>query len=123
MRLFVAGAALGVLAGCGLGPFGGVDQKDIDDAASQTCAEVRSGIAAFNERDYDGTIDHFVRARTFAEKYADLSDEKQADELLEAVEYYATLPADEYREAFTTSRRFLEYKRITLGQCQTGTTT
>ena len=122
MRLFAAGAALVVLAGCGLGS-SGPDQDTIDDAASETCAEVRSGIDAFNEKNYTRTVDHFMKARPLAKRYAELSDDKKADDLLEAVDYYAHLPAEDYPRAFANSRRFLEYKKITLGQCETGTST
>ena len=122
MRPFVACAAVVAVAGCGLGP-SGPDQDSIDDAAAETCSEVRSGIDAFNHKDYTGTVDHFVKARPLAKRYAELSDDKKADELLEAVEYYAHLPAEEYPRAFTNSRRFFEYKKITLGQCETGTST
>jgi hypothetical protein len=121
MRPLVACATLAALAGCGLGP--GPDQDAIDDAAAATCSEVRSGIDAFNDKDYTGTVDHFVKARAPAKRYAELSDDEKADELLEAVEYYAHLPAEEYPTAFANSRRFLEYKKITLGQCETGTST
>src|SRR5687767_14135759 len=122
MRPFVACATLVMLAGCGLGS-AGPDQDAIDDAAAETCAEVRSGIDAFNEKNYSGTVDHFMKARPLAKRYAELSDDKKADDLLEAVEYYAHLPAEEYPRAFTNSRRFLEYKKITLGQCKAGTST
>ena len=122
MRPFVACAALVVLAGCGLGS-SEPDQDTIDDAAAETCAEVRSGIDAFNEKDYTGTVDHFKKAKPLAKRYAELSDDKKADDLLEAVDYYAHLPADEYRRAFANSRRFLEYKKITLDQCAAGTST
>jgi hypothetical protein len=121
MRPVVACLALAMLAGCEFLGIGGPDQDAIDGVASQACAEVRSGIAAFNEKDFDGTVDHFVRARPFARKYAELSDEKRADELLEPVEYHAHLPAEDYRDAFVNSPRFLEYKRITLTQCEAGT--
>lgn len=123
MRLFVAGAALVALTGCGFSPLGGPDQGEVDDAAAQTCAEVRAGIAAFNDRDYTGTVEHFVKAKPFARRYADLSDEKVADDLLEAVEYYAALPPRRYREAFAESRQFLKYQQITLGQCEVGAST
>lgn len=122
MRLFVACAALVVLAGCGLGS-SEPDQDTIDDAAAETCSEVRSGIDAFNEKNYTSTVDHFRNARPLAKRYADLSDDKKADDLLEAVEYYARLPAEDYPRAFANSRRFLEYKKITLGQCESGTST
>ena len=122
MRPFVARAALVALAGCGLSP-AGPDQDSIDDAAAETCSEVRSGIDAFNHKDYTGTVAHFVKARPLAKRYAELSDDKEADDLLEAVEYYAHLPAKEYPRAFANSRRFFEYKKITLGQCETGAST
>jgi hypothetical protein len=113
--------ALAVMAGCSVFGIGGPDQDTIDAAASLTCAEVRSGIAAFNEKDYAGSVHHFIQARPFAERYAELSDQKEADDLFEAVEYYAHLPAQDYRDAFAHSRRFLVYKKITLDQCDTGT--
>ena len=122
MRLFVACAALVVLAGCGLGS-SQPDQDTIDDAAAETCSEVRSGIDAFNEKNYTSTVDHFRKARPLAKRYADLSDDKKADDLLEAVEYYARLPAEDYQRAFANSRRFFEYKKITLGQCESGAST
>lgn len=122
MRLSIACAALVLVAGCGLGP-SGPDQDTIDDAAAETCAEVRSGIDAFNEKNYTGTVNHFVKARPLAKRYAELSNDKKADDLLEAVEYYAHLPAQEYPRAFANSRRFLEYKKITLGQCESGMST
>jgi hypothetical protein len=121
MRPFVACLALALLAGCEFLGIGGPDQDAVDAAISLTCAEVRSGIAAFNEKDYQRTVDHFTQARPFAQRYAELSDEKEADDLFEAVKYYAHLPAEEYRDAFANSRRFLEYKQITLEQCESGT--
>lgn len=122
MRPFLACVAGVVLAGCSLSS-SEPDQDTIDDAAAETCAEVRSGIDAFNEKDYSGTVDHFNTAKPLAKRYAELSDDKKADDLLEAVEYYARLPAEEYPRAFASSRRFLEYKKITLGQCESGTST
>lgn len=123
MRILVAGVVLVVLTGCGFPTPGGADQKTVDEAAAATCGEVRAGIAAFNEEDYEATVDRFEKARPLAEEYAELSDGKDADDLLEAVDYYADLPAEDYREAFTSSRQFLEYKKITLGQCESGTST
>lgn len=122
MRPFVACSVLVMLTGCGL-VSSEPDQDAIDDAAAETCAEVRAGIAAFNRKDYAGTVDHFVKAEPLAKRYAELSDDKKADDLLEAVDYYAKLPAEEYPRAFANSRRFLEYKKVTLGQCESGTST
>ena len=121
MREYVPGIALAMVTGCGFAGIGGPDQDAIDAAESLTCAEVRSGIDAFNEKDYDATVDHFEKATVFAKRYAELSEEKKADDLLEAVEYYATLPAEDYRDAFANSPRFLRYKSVTLGQCDSGT--
>ena len=123
MRSFVAIPGLVAVAGCEVLGLGGPGPDVIETAASLTCAEVRSGIDAFNDKDYDSTVDHFRQARPFAKRYAELSDEKKADDLLEAIEYYAHLPAEDYADAFRNSRRFLEYKKITLDQCQTGTET
>jgi hypothetical protein len=41
-----------------------------------------------------------MQARPFAQRYAELSNEKLADDLLEAVEYFAHLPVEDYRDAF-----------------------
>jgi len=91
---------------------------------SATCEEVLAGVADFNTGDFDGTVDHFVDAVPLAE--ADLRREKQtgtsdtvqeASLLLEAVRWYADLPAEDYAEAFRTSMDFKRYQAITLGQC------
>ncbi|WP_309647266.1 hypothetical protein [Nocardioides sp.] len=79
------------------------------------CAEVRAGIAAFNEGDYDETVARFVAAVPLAEEQVDGS--KQADDLLEAIRWYAELPAEDYPEAAISSQDFATYKAITLGQC------
>lgn len=79
------------------------------------CAEVRAGIAAFNEGDYEETIERFVAAVPLAEDQLDGSP--AADELLEAVRWYAELPAEDYPEAAISSPEFATYKAITLGQC------
>lgn len=79
------------------------------------CAEVRAGIAAFNEGDYEETIERFVAAVPLAEEQLDGS--AAADDLLEAVRWYAELPAEDYPEAAISSPEFATYKAITLGQC------
>lgn len=108
-----------VLAGCSivgsddpLGP-GSEPAPETTDA----CAEVRDGIDAFNLGDYDETVDHFRDAEPLAEAQLAADDSQAATDLLEAVRYYANLPADEYPEAARSSADFEKYKRITLGQC------
>jgi len=91
---------------------------------SATCEEVLAGVTAFNTGDYDATVGHFVDAVPLAE--ADLRQAEQtgtsetvqqASLLLEAVRWYADLPAEDYAEAFRTSMDFKRYQAITLGQC------
>jgi len=84
-------------------------------AESPACAEVRAGVAAFNEGDYEETVARFVDAVPLAEKQLDGS--AQADDLLEAVRWYAELPAEDYPVASVSSPEFAAYKAITLGQC------
>lgn len=87
-------------------------------AGDLTCEEVRAGVAAFNESLYEETVERFRAALPPAKEYARLSDDTVADDLLEAVQYYADLPAAEYREAFESSPDFTKYQVITLGQCE-----
>lgn len=82
---------------------------------SEACAEVRSGIEAFNLGELDETIDHFEKALPLAEERDDGSE--PARRLIEAVRYYAELDADQYLEAARSSPDFAKYKAITLGQC------
>ena len=86
----------------------------------QTCSDVRAGIKLFNANDYAGTIKKFVDAEVTAVAFADKSDTKAADDLLEAVAYYANLAPDDYPEAARSSKDFAKYKAITLGQCTEG---
>jgi hypothetical protein len=90
-------------------------EKDVPVVDSEACAEVRTGIAAFNEGDYDGTVEHFEAAVPLAEGQDDGS--AMAGDLVEAVRYYAELDAEEYPEAARSSPQFAKYKAITLGQC------
>ncbi len=82
---------------------------------SPACEQVRAGIAAFNEGDYEETVARFVAAVPLAEEQVDGS--VAADGLLEAVRWYAALPADDYLAAFQESPEFERYQQITLGQC------
>ncbi|GAA0979865.1 hypothetical protein GCM10009562_26970 [Nocardioides aquaticus] len=84
-------------------------------ARTPACAEVRAGIDAFNEGDYDETVARFVEAVPLAEEQLDGSD--RADQLLEAVRWYAALPPEDYPEAAVSSEEFQLYKAITLTQC------
>lgn len=95
---------------------GGDDQR-AQRAFDETCSLVRSGVAAFNESDYDTTVERFRAALEPARALTEATDDTRADELLEAVEYYADLPADDYREAFESSPDFKRYQQTTLGQC------
>ncbi len=131
-RYAVAAAVLVLVAGC---TGGGASEDDAAPAATgsepaapsvsppgedgDTCAEVRAGIDAFNEGDYDETVARFEAALPLAEAAADRSENRAADLLLEAVVYYAELPAEDYLDAAASSPDFQRYKAITLGQCMT----
>lgn len=127
----VALAALGSLAGCSDSSDEPVEiQADEAPSASgsDACAEVRDGIDAFNRGDFDETVDHFRTALPLAQQQADEaadegSDDEgsaEADDLVEAVTYYAELAPDDYLESARTSEDFARYKAITLGQCYPG---
>jgi hypothetical protein len=96
-------------------PSTGTSETDVPVVDSEACAEVRTGIAAFNDGDFAGTVEHFVAAVPLAEEQDDGSAE--AGQLVEAVRYYAALDAEAYAEASRTSPEFAKYKAITLGQC------
>ena len=88
-----------------------------DASASPACAEVRAGIDAFNAGDFAGTVDHFLRALPLARAQASTKPSRAADDLLEAVTYYAQLAPEDYLQSAASSPRFAKYKAITLGQC------
>lgn len=96
-------------------PSAGTAEADVPVVDSEACEEVRTGIEAFNLGDYDGTVEHFEAALPLAEEQDDGST--MADQLIEAVRYYAALDAEAYPEAARTSPEFAKYKAITLGQC------
>ena len=91
---------------------------DVDVIDSETCAEVRSGIEAFNLGEFDETVEHFEKALPLAQEQDDGS--VPASQLVEAVRYYAELDAELYLEASRSSPEFAKYKAITLGQCMSG---
>lgn len=115
MRSIAAAAAVLALTAACTG--GGGDDGTAQRAFDQTCGLVRSGVAAFNENDYPETIERFRAALDPARRLAAATDDPRADDLLEAVEYYAGLPADKYRKAFESSPDFKRHQATTLGQC------
>ena len=90
-----------------------------EDAAavvdSPACTEVRAGIDAFNQGDFDGTVEHFEAALPLAEEQDDGS--AAAGQLVDAVRYYAELRPGRYPDAARSSPDFARNKAITLGQC------
>ncbi len=116
MRSLVAATLLLSLAACG--SVGTSDAKPTTaELQQQTCAEVRKGVDAFNDHDYAGTASHFRKAIAPATAFAKTTSASDADDLLNAVRYYAGLQPHEYPEAARTSSDFAKYKSITLGQC------
>ncbi|MGJ9412481.1 hypothetical protein ACHAAC_07195 [Aeromicrobium sp. CF4.19] len=107
-------AAGALLAGCGLL---GDDEQGAEDAGLETCRLVTAGIDAFNRNDVLMTVERFDEALDPAREFDRLSGTDEAADLLEAVEYYAALPAGDYREAFEGSPDFKRHQETTLGQC------
>ncbi len=92
----------------------------VDLSGTEVCAKVRAGVDAFNLGDIEGTLAEFADAVPLAEQLAEDEPSTDADILLEAVRYYAAIPADEYVEASQTSSDFLRYKEYTLNECHAG---
>ncbi len=86
-------------------------------AGTSACDEVVAGIDAFNLSDFDETVASFERALPLAEAEDAAAGTQASADLLEAVQYYAALPAEDYLNASATSPDFAKYKAITLGQC------
>lgn len=86
-------------------------------AAGTACDEVVAGIDAFNGGDFEGTVEHFKAAVPLAEAESKADPGPAADDLLEAVRYYADLAPADYTAASLSSPDFAKYKAITLGQC------
>lgn len=111
---------LTVLAGCG-----STSTSSSKDAAAKSpgsmaavCVEVRAGIASYNAQDLDNVQPHFVKAEVVARKYAETSGNSQADDLLEAVKYFAAVPPANYSKDAGARKLFQKYKAVTLGYCE-----
>jgi hypothetical protein len=120
MKLLLVAALVAVLTGCSssspeVDPIAKLSPKTL---GAKTCVEVRAGIEAFNVHDYVGTMKHFKKAEVFAKLYYKKAQGAGSSTLLQAVDYYAHLPAKAYPEAARTSADFARYKAITLGQCE-----
>ena len=99
----------------------GSDQPDASD--TEVCGLVRAGIDAFNRGEPDVTVERFTEALPLSEErveQVDAEERASAEDLRDAVEYYATLPAEDYLEAAASSPEFERNKQITLGQCVAG---
>jgi hypothetical protein len=94
-------------------------QPDASD--TKACEEVRAGIGAFNAGEYERTVEHFRLALPLAREQFRSNPSGAADDLVEAVTYYAELAPEEYPESARSSAEFAKYKAITLGQCVSGT--
>lgn len=93
---------------------------EVDLASTEVCDLVRQGIDAFNTGDLDATIERFEQAEPLAEELAADEPSDDTETLLDAVRYYADLPADEYAEANESSPEFLRFKDFTLTECDYG---
>jgi hypothetical protein len=90
-----------------------------DVSGTRACAEVRAGINAFNAHDYRSTVAHFRLALPLARSQAEATPSEAAEDLVEAVGYYARLAPPDYPESARSSEDFATYKTITLAQCVT----
>jgi hypothetical protein len=120
MKVFLAVALLATAAACGSSgsdsdAFAKLSARTL---GAKTCVEVRTGIDAFNKHDFDGTVTHFRKAEVFAKLYYRKAQGAGSSSLLQAVDYYAHLPAKAYPEASRSSADFARFKAITLGQCE-----
>ncbi|WP_345463519.1 hypothetical protein [Nocardioides marinquilinus] len=91
--------------------------EDLAAALAEVCVEVTAGIDAFNYGDLDETVARFEAAVPLAEAAAEEAPSAETEAMLEAVRYYADLPADDYLEASASSPEFLRHKNTTLTLC------
>ena len=119
-RLLSLLVAVAFLAACG-SPGSDTDavaKLSAKELGAKTCVEVRAGIDAFNEHDFQSTQAHFKKAEVFAKVYYKKAQGTESSTLLQAVDYYAHLPPEAYPEAARSSADFARFKAITLGQCE-----
>ncbi|MCW2846645.1 MAG: hypothetical protein JWR90_619 [Marmoricola sp.] len=88
-----------------------------DASGTKACAEVRAGIDAFNAHEYASTVAHFKLALPLAKSQFRAKPAGAAEDLVEAVTYYAVLAPEDYPVSALSSSQFAKYKAITLGQC------
>ncbi len=132
MRIILAAVLLIFLSGCSSDQKSGRAEPRKDPSASasapaapdrpevsetKACSAVRAGINAFNAGDFSITVDEFRRALPLARAQAEDNPSKAADDLVEAITYYAELAPEDYPQSAVSSPEFLKYKAITLGQC------
>jgi major membrane immunogen (membrane-anchored lipoprotein) len=121
MKVVVAASLLVALAACGSGSSSDSDippPKNTEAGTlAQTCAEVQLGITTFNDEDYLATMEHFKRAEVYAKVHARKWGSPEAASLLQAVDYYAHLPAKVYPSAARSSDDFRRYTVAMLEQC------
>jgi hypothetical protein len=91
--------------------------REVDLARTEVCDLVRQGIDRFNLGDLDATIARFEDAVPLAERLAADQPSDRTETLLDAVRYYAALPAEDYQEANLSSPEFAEFKDFTLTEC------
>lgn len=133
MRIILAAVLLILLSGCSSDQRSGSAEprKDTSPSASaapgrpevsetEACSAVRAGINAFNAGDFSITVDQFRKALPLARAQAEDNPSKAADDLVEAITYYAELAPEDYPQSAVSSPEFLRYKAITLGQCVGG---
>lgn len=111
-------AFLGLVSGCSVDGSAVRSGTSASDPDTRACDEVVAGIDAFNVGDLDETVRHFELAVPLAEAEAAADDSEAAAALLDAVRYYAELPAEDYPEAASSSPEFARNKAITLGLCE-----
>lgn len=133
MRIILAAVLLFLLSGCSSDQRSGSAEPRKDTSPSASAAPhcrprsrspragpVRAGINAFNAGDFSITVDQFRKALPLARAQAQDNPSKAAEDLVEAITYYAELAPEDYPQSAVSSPEFLRYKAITLGQCVGG---